>query len=131
MSAAPEGQPPGVPLGYADVYDPDPDGPFNPADVNGTLNKTLEGLNVVETTTLSVSTENSGGILNIPFVTANANATCFASTYWIETVEDPTTSEQYQQLQYSQRTDIEFFPKADGPGLVVWPHVNVNTLMKQ
>lgn len=131
VSAAPSGQPPGVPLGYADPYDPDPDGPFDPSNVNGNLIKTLEGQTVVETTTLSVSTTNSGGILNIPFVREYANATCFDCTYWIETVEDATTGQQYQQLQYSQRTDIEFFQNATEPGLVIWPHVNVNTLRKQ
>ncbi|HYO61692.1 MAG TPA: heme-binding protein [Actinomycetota bacterium] len=132
VSSAPDGQPPNVPFGYADPFDPDPDAPFNPADVNGTLIKTLAGLNVVETTTLQVSTTNGGGILNIPFVTAHANATCFDSTYWIETVEDAKTGQRFQQLQYSQRTDIEFFQNAEKPEqLIKWPHVNVNTWRKQ
>jgi hypothetical protein len=96
----------------------------------------LAGLKVVKTTTLSVSTDNGGGILNIPFVDANANATRFACDYWIETIESTPpgggSPERVQQLQYSQQTNIEFLPQFGNPDqLIMWPHVNVNTLRKQ
>jgi hypothetical protein len=51
---------------------------FNPGIPNQVLKDALAGLSVVKTTTLSVSTDGGGGILNIPFVDANANATRFA-----------------------------------------------------
>lgn len=118
------------PLGYLDVYLNQP-GPFKPGDVNATLAADNEGLNIVSTTSLSVSTEPPGGILNIPFVDQNANATQFTGTYWIETIQDPQTGDQVMQLQYSQQTNLDFIEQPDGSGLIMWPHVNVNTLRKQ
>lgn len=121
---------PKTPLGYTDVYLRPVDG-FNPQDANKVLREALVGQNVVKTTTLPVSTD-GGGIANIPFVTANANATAFSCAYWIETVEDPSTGTQFSQLQYSQQTNLEFLPQFGNPGaLIMWPHVNVNTLLKQ
>jgi hypothetical protein len=110
---------------------------FNPAQPNQVLRDAITGLNVVRTTTLSVSTDDGGGILNIPFVDANANATRFACDYWVETIEatranDGGSPDQVQQLQYSQQTNIEFLPQFGNPDhLIMWPHVNVNTLRKQ
>jgi hypothetical protein len=109
---------------------------FNPAIPNQVLVDALAGLKVVETTTLSVSTDNGGGVLNIPFVDANANTARFACDYWIETIEATPPSggppERVQQLQYSQQTNIEFLPQFGNPDqLIMWPHVNVNTLRKQ
>lgn len=140
-SAVPDAGPE-APLGYADAWQDqipspcDPDVKFNPAHPNQVLKDALAGLNVVETTTLSVSTDGGGGILNIPFVDANANATRFSCEYWIETIEATPPSggspNLVQQLQYSQQTDIEFLPQFGNPGqLIMWPHVNVNTLRKQ
>jgi hypothetical protein len=129
-------------LGYTDAWQieiPSPCDPavkFNPAVPNQVLKDALAGLNVVQTTTLSVSTDGGGGILNIPFVDANANATRFACDYWIETIEATPPNggapNLVQQLQYSQQTNIEFLPQFGNPGeLIMWPHVNVNTLRKQ
>lgn len=121
---------PKMPLGYTDAYLQPVDG-FSPTNANAVLSDVLADQKVVKTTTLPVSTQ-SGGIANIPFVTANANATAFSCAYWIETVEDPTTGTQFSQLQYSQQTNIEFLPQFGNPGaLIMWPHVNVNTLLKQ
>lgn len=133
---------PKAPLGYADAWQvkvPSPCDPkvqFNPAIPNQVLVDAIAGLNVSQTTTLSVSTDGGGGILNIPFVDANANATRFACDYWIETIEATPPSggspERVQQLQYSQQTNIEFLPQFGNPDqLIIWPHVNVNTLRKQ
>ncbi|MGH2720987.1 MAG: heme-binding protein, partial [Actinomycetota bacterium] len=122
---------PTPPLGYTDPYLRPFDG-FNPGDANKVLREVLDGQDVVTTTTLSVSTQGGGGIVNIPFVTTNANAAAFACTYWIETVRDPATGTAFAQLQYSQQTNIEFLPQFGNPGaLIMWPHVNVNTLLKQ
>lgn len=120
-----------APLGYSDVYLRAVDG-FHPGAPNDVLQQAIAGQSIVRTTTLSLSTQNGGGVLNIPFVAKNANATAFQCTYWVETVRDPKTGQEVQQLQYSQQTNIEFMPKFGDPGqLIMWPHVNVNTLRKQ
>jgi hypothetical protein len=128
-SALPDGKPANAPLGYTDPY-LNPGVPFNTDSVNDVLAEANQGLDIVSTTTLSISTQGTGGILNIPFVSKNANATAFTCDYWIETMQD-AAGNQVMQLQYSQQTNIEFLEKADGSGLIMWPHVNVNTLRKQ
>lgn len=143
-SAVPDPVGPDALPGYTDDWQdlvPSPCNPevrFNPATPNQVLMDALGGLNVVSTTTLSVSTDGGGGILNIPFVDANANATRFACDYWIETIEATPPGGRgapqfVQQLQYSQQTNIEFIQQFGGPpgDLIMWPHVNVNTLRKQ
>lgn len=133
---------PEAPLGYTDAWQVeipspcDPASKFNPAVPTQVLTDALAGLNVVKTTTLALSTDNGGGILNIPFVDANANATKFDCVFWIETIEStpPGGGEpvQVQQLQYLQQTNIEFLPQFGNPSqLIMWPHVNVNTMRKQ
>ncbi len=122
---------PDVQEGYTDQYI-EPVGDFRTDNANFVLTQAIQGLDIVETTTLSVSTASPGGILNIPFVTKNANATEFAGTYWLETVADAETGDQVVQLQYSQQTNIEFLPQFGNESqLIMWPHVNVNTLRKQ
>jgi hypothetical protein len=122
---------PDTPLGYTDVYERSVDG-FDPASPLTVLIDAIKQHDIVETITLTVSTENGGGITNIPFVTANANATRFESTFWLETVVDKTTGEKVQQLQYSQQVDLEFIKQFGNPdALIVWPHVTVNTMRKQ
>jgi hypothetical protein len=90
------------------------------------------GQTVVETINLPVSTLNRGGITNIPFVQNNANAKQLDSIFWVETVLDKATGKTFQQLQYFQNTIIDF-PVAKSPKgqTIHWPHVNVNTLVKQ
>jgi hypothetical protein len=130
-------------LGYDQQYlNPPPSvpgqPPFNTKDANEVLREAIKDQVILDTLTLSVSTQQpgGGGIVNIPFIQKNANATTFEATFWIETVENPVTGEQIDQLQYSQQTNLEFIKcgsgcSPDGSGLVVWPHVNVNTLVKQ
>ena len=51
----------------------------------------------------------------------------------IETVQK-REGKTFQQLQYSQQTNINFLTGGSSDvedGLVMWPHVNVNTLIKQ
>jgi hypothetical protein len=92
------------------------------------LQAAIEGLDIQQTVELSVSTESSGGIINIPFVDKEAAATSFSCTFWIETVLG-VTGQPVMQLQYMQQTNIEFLE--EGGKLIVWPHVNSNTLRKQ
>lgn len=127
---------PETPLGYTDPYlSPFQSGgvTFEPSDPQKVLTDVLAKQDILETTTLSISTANSGGILNIPFVEKNANASAFSCVFWIEKVkdEDPAVGHK-MQLQYSQITTIEFLPQfGNASQLIVWPHVNVATLHKQ
>lgn len=140
LNALPVGNPFNPPMdGYADVYTypPPPEvpgqPPFSTKDPNEVLRAAIKDQNILNTLTLSVSTQTAGGggILNIPFIQQNANATTFDATFWLETVKDKETGEQYTQLQYSQQTNLEFIKRGDGQGLIIWPHVNVNTLVRQ
>jgi hypothetical protein len=136
LSSLPTGNLPPV-FGYTDVYTPT----IVPGYVNSTPNTYLTdyldaqekiGRIVTGSTNLTVSTANNGGINNIPSVNKNADAKAFNSTFWIETVKDTTTGKSFQQLQYSQNTTIDFPIKTNKPGETIhWPHINVNTLIKQ
>lgn len=122
---------PSTPFGYTDVYQLAGFG-FQPSNFNAGLQAVIQQQDIVETTTLSVSTENGGGISNIPFVDRNAAATAFFCDFWIETVRS-LNGTLFQQIQYSQQTNIEFLPTFGGPpgSLVMWPHTNTATLVKQ
>jgi hypothetical protein len=126
--------PPGQKAGYMDEYIGRPAFPgFSPVHPNATLIKYLDdqeanGLTVTETVTLQVSTTNKGGIANISSLQGPVTPTQFDATFWIETLQDKD-GHVFRQLQYSQRTLLEFPVKADQPGqTIVWPHINVNTL---
>lgn len=130
ISGLPESGP-DMPLGYTDPY-LRPVEAFHPAEPNGVLQEMIEGEDIVSVTTLSVSTEKDGGLVNIPFVEEHAKTSKFTCTYWLETIKDPKTGEEVQQLQYSQQSNLEFLPRFGEPDkLIMWPHVNVNTLRKQ
>lgn len=133
-------------LGYLDPYDPPWPAGENWVNPNALLQKRIQGQKILRTTTLTLDTLNAdvstntrwGGIHNIPFIKRHANATRFQGTFWIETVQVPNSNQTYQQLQYSQNTSLEFhkkFSKSGTPpglvGLITWPHVNINTLLKQ
>jgi hypothetical protein len=81
------------------------------------------GLKITETTIIAVSTTPVGGIVNIPFITANANATRMEAIFWIETVQQPDGS-AFLQLQYTQTVILNFDD-------IDWPHISVATLIKQ
>ncbi len=89
------------------------------------------GQKVIHTTNLPVSTLNKGGITNIPSLVTNANPTQFDSIFWIETVHDANTGQDFQQLQYTQNINIQFPIGPTFKGIINWPHVTVNTLIKQ
>lgn len=72
----------------------------------------------------------TGGILNIPFVTKQANASAMRSTFWIhEVVID---GEETMIMQYLQTVllDFHFIRSDDAPGRIRWPHVSINTMFK-
>lgn len=124
-----------APLGYADPYLNTGFPNFNAANPNAMLKEVLASQQIGKVMTLDVDTNNpDSSINNIPFVDLHVKPSRFQSTLWIEEVLNSDGSTAFQQLQYSQQTDLNFLRKAeaDGPGgLIMWPHVNVNTLVKE
>jgi hypothetical protein len=73
-----------------------------------------------------------GGIENIPFLQANADAQTLFATFWIEKIQGPTPDADFLQLQYVQTVFLNFpviIPDAP-PVPLTWPHVSVATLQK-
>jgi hypothetical protein len=89
---------------------------------NVVLTEALKGLEVLHTEVLAVSSTPNGGVENIPFIVANANAAQVSSIFWIETVENATGG-VFLQLQYTQTVLLDF-------GGLSWPHVSVATLVR-
>ncbi|MGR2662518.1 heme-binding protein [Chromobacterium haemolyticum] len=82
-----------------------------------------QGFSIPKTVNLPFDTLHSGGLVNIPFVVANANAVSMSSIFWIETVVDARGEPASPLLQYTQTVILDF----DG---VSWPHISVATLSK-
>jgi hypothetical protein len=110
---------------------------LNPADTikdpTEVLRAQIQGQSITETTVIGITTSFPSplptsppvqGIVNIPFVVKNVNATQMDAIFWIEKVVHPTFPDrQFLQLQYVQRVILDF------AGLH-WPHVSVATLIK-
>ena len=102
---------------------------FSQTDPNSFLQSTLGSSKLSSLTTLTLSTDNyEGGILNIPFIKSNINATKLDCTFWIETIAGPNGT-AIDQLQYSQTINL-VFPQTGNTQLIIWPHVTINTLTK-
>ena len=113
-------------------------GLFNPISPNDLLEEANNGIEIERTTVLDVdSTHPTGGVVNIPFIVRQANATVMKSTFWIQELKEKDKHGKPKlRLQYSQLVMLDFFPRVDGlppgccPGLIQWPHVSINTLEK-
>lgn len=69
------------------------------------------------------------GIVNIPFVVREADATAMNSTFIIYEVEDSETGKNRHFMQYAQNVILDFIGRPDGhPGRARWPHVSINTM---
>ena len=78
---------------------------------------------IIRTVVIAISTAGpAGGILNIPFVTRNANAAQLDAIFWIEKVHH-ANGRHFMQLQYVQRVILDFIG-------VRWPHFSVATLVR-
>ncbi len=109
---------------------------FDPTAPHELLRTANANAAVRRTTVLDLDTANpTGGIHNIPFVVAQANAVSMRSTFWIQEMEDRDPQGNPQpplRLRYLQVVMLEFFPRFDGlPGRIGWPHVSINTLAKE
>jgi hypothetical protein len=128
-----EAPPAGTPNPYA-AYDLSVETPFrtNPLpdtvtqamvdNPSSMLSDALQGQTLNHITRLIVNTENAGGVSNIPFITANADAQVLESVFAIERVQGPADTE-VMQLQYSQTALLNFHGKS-------FPHVTVGTLIR-
>ncbi len=104
---------------------------FDPVRPNDLLKAANAGVNIRQTTALELDTKvETGGIVNIPFIVKQANATEMVSTFWIQELSELSEKGQPKlRLQYSQTVMLDFFPRRDGvEGLIKWPHVSINTL---
>lgn len=64
----------------------------------------------------------AAGVVNIPFISKNANASKLDAVFWIEKVKLADGS-VIEQLQYTQTVTIQFLS-------IDWPHVSVATLRR-
>lgn len=105
---------------------------FEPVNATKLLVDAIQGETILETTVLDLDTTiEQGGILNIPFVIDEANATGMRSIFWIHKVKGEREDKPRWLLQYAQFVFLDFFPRADGgPGLIRWPHISINTMEK-
>jgi len=108
-------------------------GIFDQKDPNTFLQSTLKSLvgggKLADMTVLQMSTTTpnaNGGILNIPFIQTNVNATSMDATFWIENITGGVVD---QVLQYSQTINLVFPPTGQATP-IMWPHVTVNSLVK-
>ncbi|MBY8975981.1 hypothetical protein KHP62_09200 [Rhodobacteraceae bacterium NNCM2] len=105
---------------------------FDVAKPSDLLKLGIGGLSVKRTIELKFDTKfSTGGIVNIPFVVKQANATEMESTFWIMELNDTDAHGNTKwALAYSQVVMLEFFPRFDNvPGLIKWPHVSINTMV--
>lgn len=106
---------------------------FFSTNANAILQFANPGARVKRTTILHFDTKfGTGGIVNIPFVTREANAAEMKATFWIMELEsDDEISPSEFIMQYSQTVFLDFFPSGNASGeLIRWPHVSINTLKK-
>lgn len=100
-------------------------GIFDPTMPNQLLAEANSGVDIVSTTELVFDTENeSGGVVNIPFIKRQADVTKMKASYWIQELsEKDDNGNPILRLQYSQTVFLDFFG-------ILWPHVSINTLQK-
>ncbi|MBX9456233.1 MAG: hypothetical protein KL863_09550 [Rhizobium sp.] len=106
---------------------------FEPVDPLNLLRGAMTGFNVRHTMVLDFDTTvQSGGILNIPFIVAEANATEMRSIFWIHELNELGADGRPRLImQYAQIVMLDFFPRRDGvEGLIKWPHVSINMMEK-
>jgi len=100
--------------------------------------ETFDGLDEIpikKTTRIFFDTElGTGGILNIPFVTKQANAAAMRSTFWVHELDTPKGNKEPKLiLQYLQTVLLDFhvIRSDDMPGRIRWPHISINTMVKK
>lgn len=106
---------------------------FDPVDPIDLLEQATDALPIVRSTVFDFDTTlETGGILNIPFIVNTANASEMRSIFWIHELSDlDIHGMPIMVMQYLQIVMLDFFPRRDGlPGLIKWPHVSINTMVR-
>lgn len=105
---------------------------FRPNETQAHLIAALGSLGPIrQTTALRFSTKiATGGIVNIPFIEHQANATEMEVTFWIMELDERAEDGQARLIMmYHQAVMLDFFKRTDGAeGLIKWPHVSINIL---
>ncbi|MFV0475225.1 MAG: heme-binding protein [Pikeienuella sp.] len=104
---------------------------FDPRDVVNLLRINPVVPKIQRSTVLDFdTTHGDGGIVNTPFIEAQADAAHMRSIFWIHELDECEPDGQPMRvMQYLQIVMLEFFPRRDGePGLARWPHVSINTM---
>lgn len=117
---------------YKHFHDNPFEGVFDPVNPRTVLEQYNEGVEVVRTTELHVDTfTDSGGISSIPFIDSQTGTTRLQSWFWIiELAGKAASGAPAMRLQYLQLVNLDFFPRPDGTGLLGWPHVCMNSLVR-
>jgi len=89
------------------------------------------GLMVAHSSSLSMSSSNGGAVSNIPFIVERADATRMDALFFLERMRVKETGEEFDQLQYIQMINLDFHESFGNKGLIGWPHVTINTLVRQ
>lgn len=105
---------------------------FFATNANAILQFALGTMNVKRTMVMHFDTRfGTGGIVNIPFIVREANATEMIATFWIMELNTPENEPPEFVMQYSQTVFLDFFDSMDEPGqLIRWPHVSINTMRR-
>lgn len=106
---------------------------FSPQTPNELLKTENQSVNILRTTELEFDTNfESGGIINIPFIEKEANATEMKCKFWIQELDELDQNGNPKiRLQYTQTVILEFLSRHDGMvGHIRWPHISINTLEK-
>lgn len=104
---------------------------FPQSNPNLQLKKDVADQTFGEVITLNLNTKaEDAGILNIPFIRNNTNATEMSCDFWLEEVLTPGGGSEWQ-LQYSQTINLVFPTTTDPNGKKFnWPHVDINTMKR-
>ncbi len=105
---------------------------FDPVHPNLLLRDANQNVDIVKTTELTVDTAiESAGIRNIPFIVKQADATEMKFSFYIqELAQKDKAGDPILRLQYSQLVFLDFFDSPEGAGRIRWPHVSINTLVR-
>ena len=105
---------------------------FEPVDTSALPNTANAGVNIIRKTELHVDTDLlTGGISNIPFIEAQADATKMGTTFFIQELEESNEDGEHKlRMQYLQNVTLDSFdlPPGQGVGQIHWPHISTNAM---
>lgn len=105
---------------------------FSPIDANVLLRLANSSVAIKKTTVLPFDTSlETAGIVNIPFIVKQANASVMKAIFWLQELEEvDVDGNPVLRLQYTQNVLLDFFKAPNSDELIRWPHISINTLTK-